>query len=105
MQPKYHTTLRSFRYQVKTGISLIISIELPPRPDKRKRRPPPPKKRNRNKKQKKKQDDAKTLQHLQSDKSRERDKDRRRENTRGKRWVETCIMTLRLSMSEFMKAV
>ena len=79
---------------------------MPPRPDKRKRRPPPPKKRNRNKKQKKKeQDDAKTLQHLQSDKSRERDKDRRRENTRGKRWVETCIMTLRLSMSEFMKAV
>ena len=77
---------------------------MPPRPDKRKRRPPPPKKKNRNKKQKK-QDDAKTLQHLQSDKSRERDKDRRRENTRGKRWVETCIMTLRLSMSEFMKAV
>ena len=79
---------------------------MPRRPDKRKRRPPPPKKRNRNKKQKKKeQDDAKTLQHLQSDKSRERDKDRRRENTRGKRWVETCEITLRLSMSEFMKAV
>ena len=77
---------------------------MPRRPDKRKRRPPPPKKRNRNKKQKKKeQDDAKTLQHLQSDKSRERDKDRRRENTRGKRWVKTCIMTL--SMSEFVNSV
>ena len=70
---------------------------MPPRPDKRKRRPPPPKKRNRNKKQKK-QDDAKTLQHLQSDKSREHDEDRRQENTRGKRWVETC-------MSEFVNSV
>ena len=77
----------------KIQITSIISIELPPRPDKRKRRPSPPKKRNRNKKQKK-QDDAKTLQHLQSDKSRERDKDRRRENTRGKRWVKTCMSEL-----------
>ena len=57
-----------------------MSTEFLLRPDKRKRRPPPPKK---NKKKSKK--DPKTLQHLQSDKSRERNKDKRPENTRGKR--------------------
>ena len=63
------------------------------RREKNKRRPPPPpKKKRRNKKRppppppkKKKKKDTKTLQHLQSDKSRERDKDRRRESTRGTR--------------------
>ena len=60
---------------------------------KRRPPPPPPKKKRRNKKRpppppppkKKKKKDTKTLQHLQSDKSRERDKDRRRESTRGTR--------------------
>lgn len=51
------------------------------KPDKRKRRPPPRPK----KKKKEKKKDPKTLQHLQSDKSRERNKDKKRENPRGKR--------------------
>ena len=60
-----------------------LSNELPPRPEKRKRRPPPPK--NKKKNTKKRKHDPKTLQRLQSDTSRERNKDKKREKTRGKR--------------------
>ena len=42
----------------------------------------------------KKRSNPKTMQQLLSAKLRERDKDRRLENTRGKRWVKSCMSEL-----------